>query len=43
MMEQAGYKVEIAMTMTEVLDILLAEQKITATQHDEMIAFMRQS
>lgn len=42
LVEQAGYKVEIAMTMTEVLDILLKEQKITATQHDEMIAFMRQ-
>jgi uridine monophosphate synthetase len=42
LVEQAGYHVDIALTMTEIFDILLAEQKISQPQHDQMIAFMRQ-
>ncbi len=41
LVEKAGYSVDIAMTMTEVFDILLAEGKLDKTQHDTMIAFMR--
>ncbi len=41
--EQAGYKLEAAMTITEVLDILLAEGKLSQAQHDDMIAFTRAS
>jgi uridine monophosphate synthetase len=41
--EKAGYKLEAAMTITEVLDILLAEGKLSQAQHDDMIAFTRAS
>jgi uridine monophosphate synthetase len=42
LVEKAGYKVDIAMTMTEVFTILLEAEKLTQSQYDEMIAFMRQ-
>jgi uridine monophosphate synthetase len=42
LVEKAGYKVDIAMTMTEVFTILLEAGKLTQSQYDEMIAFMRQ-
>ncbi|HZL08177.1 MAG TPA: orotate phosphoribosyltransferase [Candidatus Dormibacteraeota bacterium] len=42
LVEKAGYKVEIAMTMTEVFTILLEAKKLTQDQYDEMINFMRQ-
>lgn len=41
LVEKAGYKVTIAMTMTEVFEILAEEKKLTTEQRDEMIAFMR--
>lgn len=40
LVEKAGYSVDIAMTITEVFDILLAEAKLDQTQHDKMIAFI---
>ena len=36
----SGYSVEIGMTITEVFDILLQEQKITSEQHDQMLGFV---
>lgn len=41
LVEKAGYSVDIAMTMTEILDILLNEGKLTQEQYDQMIDFMR--
>ncbi|HSW85019.1 MAG TPA: orotate phosphoribosyltransferase [Candidatus Saccharimonadales bacterium] len=41
LVEKAGYSVNIAMTMTEIIDILLAEKKISANQRQTMITFMR--
>jgi len=38
--ENAGYSVEVAMTMTEALTILLEENKLTRQQYDDMIDFM---
>lgn len=43
LVEKAGYKVEIAMTMTEAFTILLAAGKIDQAKYDEMISFMHQS
>lgn len=43
MVEKAGYKVEIAMTITEVLTILLDESKVEKARYDEVIAFIKQS
>lgn len=40
LVEKAGYSVDIAMTITEVFDILLAEGKLDQAQHDKMIAFI---
>ena len=42
LVEKAGYKVVIAMTMTEVFTILLEAKELTQDQYDAMIAFMRQ-
>jgi uridine monophosphate synthetase len=42
LVEKAGYKVDIAMTMTEVFTILLEAEKLTQDQYDKMISFMRQ-
>lgn len=42
LVEKAGYKVEVAMTMTEVFTILAEEKKITDEERDHMIRFMRQ-
>ncbi len=39
--EDAGYKMEIAMTMTEALTILLDENKLEKSKFDDMIKFMR--
>lgn len=39
--EKAGYSVEVAMTMTEALTILLDEGKLSQEQYDSMIDFMR--
>jgi uridine monophosphate synthetase len=41
--EKAGYTLEAAMTITEALGILLAEGKLSQSQHDDMIAFTRQA
>lgn len=41
LVEQSGYTVDVAMTMTEVFTILAEEQKITNAQRDEMLNFMR--
>lgn len=41
LVEKAGYSVDIAMTMTEVFNILCDEKKITVGQRDEMLKFMR--
>jgi uridine monophosphate synthetase len=41
LVEKAGYKVEIAMTITEVLAILLDEGKIEPAHHDELVAFIK--
>jgi uridine monophosphate synthetase len=43
LVEKAGYSMHVAMTMTEILDILLSEKKLTQTQYDGMIHFMRES
>ncbi len=40
LVEKAGYKVTIAMTITEVINILLEEKKLSQTQADEMLAFI---
>lgn len=42
LVEKAGYKVEVAMTMTEVITILGEENKLTKAQCDEMLEFMAQ-
>lgn len=42
LVERAGYQVEIAMTITEVFDILLEAGKLSQAQHDEMMAFTKQ-
>jgi orotate phosphoribosyltransferase len=39
--EQAGYTLEAAMTITEALTILKEENKLSADQYQEMIAFTR--
>ncbi len=41
LVEKAGYKVEIAMTITEVLDILLDEGKLEKARYDEVVAFIK--
>lgn len=41
LVERAGYSVEVAMTMSEVFDILAEEGKLSAKQKEKMIAFMR--
>lgn len=40
LVEKAGYKVDVAMTMSEVFEILAKAGKITAKQRDKMINFM---
>lgn len=42
LVEDAGYSVTVAMTMSEVFTILAEEGKLTGSQRDEMISFMRQ-
>jgi uridine monophosphate synthetase len=42
LVEKAGYTVNVAMTMTEIFNILTDEGKLSAAQRDEMIAFMHQ-
>ncbi len=42
LVEKAGYKVEVAMTVSEVLTILADAKKISRKQCDDMIAFIRQ-
>ncbi len=42
LVEDAGYSVDVAMTITEVFKILAEEKKITSAQYDEMIAFLKQ-
>ncbi len=37
----AGYTIEAAMTITTLLDILLAENSISGTEHDEILEFVR--
>jgi uridine monophosphate synthetase len=39
--EQAGYKVAIAMTITEVITILRDESQLTKDQYEQMIAFIK--
>lgn len=41
--EQAGYSIEAAMTITEALNILKDEGKISSSQYDEAISFTRQN
>ncbi|MCA9332395.1 orotate phosphoribosyltransferase [Candidatus Saccharibacteria bacterium] len=41
LVEKAGYKVEIAMTISEVINILKEEKKITSDQAKEMFDFMK--
>lgn len=42
LVEKAGYKVEIAMTITEVFEILRDEGKLNPARFDETIAFIKQ-
>jgi uridine monophosphate synthetase len=42
LVEKAGYKIEIAMTMTEAFTILLEAKAISQAQYDKMVSFMRQ-
>lgn len=40
--KKAGYSVDIAMTISEIFEILAVEKKITTKQRDEMLAFVRE-
>ena len=39
----AGYNIEAALTITELLDILLADGSISQQQHDDMLAFIKEN
>ncbi len=41
--EEAGYRIEAAMTITEALDILLDAGKLNKSQYDQAMTFTRQS
>lgn len=41
--ENAGYKVEVAMRISEIFEILASEGRLTAQQKDEMLNFNRQN
>lgn len=39
----AGYNIEAALTITELLDILVADDSISQQQHDDMLAFIKEN
>lgn len=41
LVQDAGYEIEIAMTITEVVDILLSEGKLEKTRYDEIVEFIK--
>jgi uridine monophosphate synthetase len=41
--QKAGYDIEAALTITELLDILLADNSISPQQHEEMLTFVQEN